>query len=301
MFIVSGGRTGTKYFGDTLGSIIRDARSFHEPDVINPEVWKEPGKEFPRLIRDFGVYNVVLGRILGRTGMRNLSQRHLSGRLDLNELVKELQKQRRRVYRRMAEPLIIESNLGFYGVLPGLKALFPACKIAVFIRDPRTWVPSIINWGTMYGDRDWVTKLGFGRLTPNLIGDRYYAARWRQMPRFEKVCWAWKAINSIILRDIAGHTDARVFRYEDLFESPSRESHFFALMDYLTSFSDRRFAYAKAPSVLNERIHRSPRQIIPAWNNWSPPQAAALDQICGPMMGRFHYGLEPQWQALLQA
>ena len=82
VIIVSGGRTGTKYFGDLLGTLISDALSVHEPDV-----WKGFHRGSLERIKTFGIYHMIFGRLSGKTGIRNLSQKYLAKQINLEELV----------------------------------------------------------------------------------------------------------------------------------------------------------------------------------------------------------------------
>lgn len=291
--MVSGGRTGTKYFGEMLAQMIPDSFSVHEPDVI-------AGFEYPvwQRIRDFGLYHAVIGKLTGRTGIRNLSQRFLSGKISISELKDEILQHRRKYYARIDHDLIIESYTAWYGVIPAIPLAFPSYKIVGVIRDPRTWVTSIMNWGTMYGPRDWVGRLSLGRLTPHAIHDERWAEYWPEMNRFEKVCWAWQAINSIMLDSMRELPHVLTLRYEDLFLSPSRKNTLYELLDFLTDFGDRKFPYHANPALLDRRIHQSRKKSFPEWPQWAPEMAVILDRHCGRLMSRFDYGQESEWRKL---
>lgn len=293
VFIVSGGRTGTKYFGDSLSRLVADAYSVHEPDV-----WAGMNYHPLQRLRQFGFYHLFLGKLLRKTGIRNLSQQYVAGRISLEELAEKIHRHRDRYYDSLGADYIIESYTGWYGVLPGVQKVYPNYRIVAVIRDARDWVTSIMNWGTMYGPRDWVTRLGLGRLDPGMTGDADMMRRWPDMTQFEKVCWAWTAINSTILKDIEGDTNARVFRFEDIFYARNRRDVFTDLLEFITHFNDKSFSYTVDEQILSTRIHESVDKSFPRWPQWDEARAQTLERHCGELMRRFSYGEEPEWRRL---
>ncbi|MFC2966796.1 hypothetical protein [Acidimangrovimonas pyrenivorans] len=136
VFIVSGGRTGTQYFGDLMGEMIEGAHSVHEPDLASP--W-EPAR-MARAIRQFGLWHMVIGRVLGRTGIRNIATRRLRGRIDTQAAIAAIRRQRDGYYASLSAPLIVESYYQWAGLLPELRALHPTARIIGIVRDPRDLV-----------------------------------------------------------------------------------------------------------------------------------------------------------------
>lgn len=294
VFIVSAGRTGTKFFGDKLSSIIFDAFSVHEPDVV----FGFTKATYDR-IGVFGWYHMVFGRLLTLTGIRNLSRKHLSGELAKNKVITALHRHRDGYYGSIASDLIIESNPQWYGLLQVLPELYENQKIVAVIRDPRTWVTSVMNFGTQFGWRDWVMKLGFRRLDPALLGDREYMDKWADMSAFEKNCWHWATVNSLIKEHVGTNPNARLFRYEDLFLAEDRDRHLRDMLDFMTTFPDRRFRYELDSKVLGSRRNASTKKKLSDWRAWDSCQAGRLQEMCGPLMKEFGYGTEPEWQDLL--
>jgi len=291
VFIISPGRTGTQYFGKLLTQMIPDCYSIHEPDA-----WKNWRDSPVTKIRHFGVYQVLLGKFLGKTGVRNLSLNHLSGQLNLEQLKSAIYRSRLRFYSAIDQDLIVESHRGWFGAIDGIRALFPHYKIAVIVRDPRAWVVSNLNWGTLYGPKDKVSLLGLKRLAPHVIGDTAYIEPWKAFSRFEKLCWVWNAMYTILLEGIAGDPNGRVFLYEDLFLSDQRDEIANRFLEFITTFSDRRFPYHIGEGVLDKRIHATKKHRFTGWDEWSSKEAIRLDQMCGDLMKHFGYGQEPEWQ-----
>jgi len=296
VFFISGGRTGTKFFADVLSNYINDSFSIHEPDVIH---LSKGETSLYYSIKAFGIYWVVIGKLLGKTGIRNLSERYLSGKCTIEDIKETLYKYRKKFYHNIAQQLIIESYSGWYALIPGIRETYSNYKIIIIIRDPRDWVSSNMNWGTMYGNRDWVQKLGLGRLSPELITDKEYTYRWKDFDQFQKLCWAWRAIYETLLEHSKNDPNIRIFKFEDLFCSKGKEDHFSSLLRFITTFNNQNF-YLKnqmnKKSVFNKKIHENISYDFPLWKNWSKEYANHLNQICGFLMSKFEYGSEPDWK-----
>ncbi len=119
VIIVSGGRTGTRFFGDLLSEMVEDSYSVHEPDLfegLTVRTWQR--------LKTFELYHIVIGRLLGQTGIRNLSQKYLSDALDLDNLAHAVRDHRFRYFASLNPALIIDSYYQRYGILPVLPLAF---------------------------------------------------------------------------------------------------------------------------------------------------------------------------------
>jgi phage pi2 protein 07 len=301
VFFISGGRTGTKFFGDVLSNCITNSFSIHEPDVVH---FKKGETTLLSGIKNFGLYWMVFGRVLGKTGIRNLSDSYLSGRCPLNIAGERLKKYRSLYYKAIKKQLIIESYSGWYGLIPVIQAVYSNYKIVILIRDPRDWVRSNMDWGTMYGRRDWVSKLGFRRLSPFLVYDTVYRKNWRKLDQFQKLCWAWHTIYEALLAKSAMDSNIQIFKFEDVFYSDQRIQNFKYLIRFISNFSDKQFDFnsvVNIESILNQQIHKNVAYDFPSWPDWSNQRAQALDHICGDLMKSFGYGEEELWKNKLTA
>lgn len=291
VFIVSGGRTGTTYFGDLLSDKIADCFSVHEPDMLDtsldPKLWSK--------IRTFGFDHMVTGRLLGRTGIRNLTRLRLSSARSDGALVDAVLRHRLDYYRARPEPLLVESYYQWYGLVPVIRRAFPEAKIAGIVRDPRDWVRSWMNFGGLRNRSDILGMFGQGRLDPKAVGDEIHAARWAQMNRFERICWDWAQINRTIRDDCTANDHCRVFRFEDLFARQGEASEMAAFLDFVRRHPRRDYELKPDALRLDSVVNASRKDRQADWTLWEPDQARALDAICGSLMRAFGYGTEPEW------
>lgn len=291
VFIASAGRTGTKFFGNILSDIVKDSFSVHEPDVFsgfNKTTWKA--------VKDFGLYHMIIGRFLKQTGIRNVTQNYLAGKLSDEDLVRFIRDHREAYYNHIEKPYIIESYSQWYGIIPGIAQTFPHYKIAGIIRDPRTWVQSIINYGILYHENRRLFKYGHTTLTPFMTGDPDYIKRWPNMSSFQRSCWFWTVVTQNLKKYEIQDPHTKIFYFENLFQSPDRSEHMNRLLEFITNFEHRSFSYKFDLSTLNSIRNSSQEKTMPHWQEWPPELCRQLHDICGPLMQGCGYGMEPEWQ-----
>ncbi len=197
VFIASGGRTGTNFFGEVLGRVIEDCHSAHEPEVLQT---KDPLNMWR--LKTFGIWEMVIGRVLGVTGTRVLGTRLMLGDIDLDTAAERLRRSRARWHTRLPEHLVIESNGPIWFFSAHLETVWPGSKLIGIIRDPRTWVRSFMNHEGRYDQRDRVDWFPPGRLTPAKLGQTELAAQWETWGTFEKLAWEWNVVNSELVRGV---------------------------------------------------------------------------------------------------
>jgi hypothetical protein len=287
VFIISGGRTGTQFFGTVLGSLVEGCFSVHEPDVLGSHI---APLELIRRIRRFGLHHMITGRLLGTSGVRILANQFLQGNgaRDLDGMVRTIRRYRNRYFESISAPLIVESNSQWYGALPALRAAYPYAKIVGIVRDPRTWVVSWANHGGRHDQRDLVTTMGQKRPHPAIVGDDRWADKWAAMTTFQRLCWDWKLINGVITDFAEDDADTRVFRFEDLFgPDPAVRRDFMA---FITSHKSRAYDYYDPELAFAKRVNAS-SGATPNWPLWSTDDRRFLHDMCGQLMERYGYSL----------
>jgi hypothetical protein len=109
------------------------------------------------------------------------------------------------------------------------------------------------------------------------------------MSRFERICWAWSALNGYALEAIRRSPNARLFRFEDLFKGDERYQYLATLVEFATErLGVERAAITPEGGWLERRVHESEKH-FPAWSDWTPKQRERFREICGPVMDELGY------------
>lgn len=183
-FIVSTGRTGTRFFG-----------------------------------RFFDTFPEVYARHEPKPDMVELGVGYAAGQVSFDRAVTIIERNRRAIakdLKRHAASVYIESNNRYFSLLKPLRAAFPHARIVHVLRDGRDYVRSGLG-------RQWYTeKDRFPRLTAKMFPDDPYHDRWDKMSRFEKIAWRWQKKDSILADDLAELDNTLTVRFEDIFTTPDR-------------------------------------------------------------------------------
>jgi hypothetical protein len=181
VFVASTGRTGTQFLAKTFGAW--GARSHHEP---------------------------------GPWWLRHLSNAHASGAISEARAVRLLHKVRDKALA-VDEPWFEASCLD-HGLVGPLLAAFPEATVVQVVRHPVGYVRSAQDWGAYrFGGRP-LNLLPYRRLAPPQfrpldVGER---VRWVGEDQFERLAWAWAAMNRAMRTQGEGSTRFRTVRFEDL-------------------------------------------------------------------------------------
>lgn len=290
VFVISAGRTGTKFFGDKMAQMIPDSFSVHEPDSITSF-----DRKTIKQVRQFGLYHLTLGKVLGKTGIRNISQNYLAGKIKHDELLHVIAQHKKKCYSSIENEIITESNYGWYGAIPGIQNLFANYKIIYVVRSPKSWLNSNLSWRVMYGKRDWINNswaFPAKRLDPRMINDTRYEKEWGNFSNFQKLCWTWKTINEIILNDVENDPNAITVKFEDLFVSNEKYETLRGILNFATNFKGKKFPFVIPEKILEAKVHQSTSPISPEKNKWSDEMKDDLLTICGDLMQKLEYKIE---------
>ncbi len=292
VFLVSAGRTGTRFLGKKLDAIIRDSFSCHEPDILS----LNHIDEIPKKIVEFGFHRNILLKFIGLYGSKSISYRYLRDVIDIEKASELLKKQRDNFIIRMEKHLYIESNQAFFASIPVIKHAYPDAKIVIFIRDPRDWVTSVINWNTIYGKKDFWFFNRNRRITPKMLKIRNESAIWKNYSQFEKLCWYYSFVYTLLIKHSKIY-DIPIYRYEDIF---GRDNYTFQkFIKYITEFKCKSFSYHIPTKFLTKRIHNNEYFHFPEWRQWNTDQAKFLWKKNRHIMEQFDYGNEHQWKKIV--
>lgn len=290
------------FLGEMLGQILDDCFSVHEPDILHvvpQKRWSAHLADTLRKIRSFGLYHMVIGRLLGKSGTRALAYAYLSGQLSFDQLIDRIHLARDRYIGNRSEGLFVEACHQWYPILGPLHRAYPAARMALIVRDPRTWIRSFVDWGGRHDSRDWVEKLRAGRITPHLVGDEKFAAKWSEMSSLEKLAWDWRFIYGQLLQHTQESGLARIFRFEDLFGIEADSELQADFLAHVAGRVPRDGEIDALKANLVNRVNRSRDSRIDAWAGWCSQTAQSLERMCGQGMRELGYGGEPEWTRLL--
>ncbi len=180
-FIVSTGRTGTRYLAE-LFNPLEGITALHEPDP-----------DFLKL--GIGFSEEAIEHFIAR-------KRIIDGR---RLILKGLYDNGSTVY--------IESNNRLFSLIPVLVDIFPKCRIVHIIRDGRDIVRSGMS-------RFWYREDDlFPRLKATDFPGDPYCDGWDELDRFEKICWWWPKKDGIIHDGVEKYkNNCMTVKFEDIFD-----------------------------------------------------------------------------------
>lgn len=250
VFIVSTGRTGTKFFARFFAGI-KGIHAVHEP----------------------------------RPNLLKYALAYAQGKRSFDDASKFLEWSRRAAAkdtRRRACSTYIESNNRLFSLLKPLRTVFPDARIVHIVRDGRDYVKSGMA-------RRWYTKRDYKkREHAHMFPGDPYLSEWDTMTRFEKICWRWQKKDGFITRDFDDIDGPKLrVTFEDIFNDPERKglyeiTRFLGIEDSITSkqveqIGDRQI---NANTAFEERID--------SWSDWDDRLRMSFDRIAGAHM-RLHY------------
>jgi hypothetical protein len=266
--VLSTGRTGTQALAHYFNAAYDNVTALHEP---------KPTRHF-----------------------RLMSNRAVAGKLSKDAAVRALVRSRRRLVEKITRPIYIESNWYLYGFLDALKEVFGNVQVLHVVRDPRTFIPSYLNYGTFSGLKKIAAEfLPYWYLKPEQY-EKSPAKRWNQMSEPERLAWHWLVVNREIDRgaELYGEKFLRL-RYEDIFPrdksgdesapaaAPSNEvpPGLTTLLGWLGLAPNGRLLQLMRERKMNASRNRG----FPKWRQWDQPAQSAVLAMCGSQMERYGY------------
>lgn len=291
VFIASGGRTGTTFFGHELGAAIDNCWSEHEPDVFSQN-WQKTLSRFGR----FGINHMLIGRLNGTAGLRPLGHRLLAGNITTEECVDRVKESRAKYHASISQDLIIESSGRWWMFAGHISEFWPDAKMIGVVRDPREWIESWRRHQPHRHSSDWKRWFPLGPLKPEDVGDSEWIGKWDGLSQFEKLAWDWRVILKTLDDAASRCAHVRVFRFEDIFSDDSAALD--ELLLFATTHGDKKYAFKDIREKLSIRHNKSSGHRR-AWKSWLPEELLTVDKMCGNLMTHYGYGGEPEWQDAL--
>ncbi len=254
--ILSTGRTGTKALAHFFDESYDSVTALHEP---------RPSRH-----------------------LRLLSNRAMARGMTTAAAVRALTKARTKLLASLTMPVYIESNWYIYAFLDALRPVFgEKTQVLHVVRDPRTYVPSMLNYGTYNGLKAVATKLlPYWYIRPEQM-DKNAPKQWAEMSKPERLAWHWHVANREIDRGAQLFGGDYLFmRYEDLFAPDG--SGLARLLPWI--------GLPENPTLLEkirgERVNASTGRGNSAWAKIAPKEQKAVLDLCGEQMRRYGYSID---------
>ena len=285
IIITSAGRTGTAFFFELFKNILKDSKTFHEPENINFKEISETLWKFKK----FGIFNTTVKKIKGKWGITAISNRRMSREITVDEGTKLLINERKKFVESFNESIYVEASYHYYGLLDVLPNVFRRHKAIYIIRDGREWVRSHMNKLEWYHEKNPHTKYNT-RISPMIFNDDEYNLKWNSMSRFEKLCWAWAKINNYAFSSVKKNPNAQLYYFEDIFLSKKKYEKLQTIVDFLTDIPNHeKIQYNALEGILDKKINKPPTYKFPHWREWSQEQLGQFNEICGSVMEKLGY------------
>jgi hypothetical protein len=152
-----------------------------------------------------------------------------------------------------------------------IKTVIPEARLLHLVRDGREVVRSVME-RRHYTDG----SAGHHDLHP-LPSDPLYDC-WKELSRFEKVCWLWTDANRRLAEDVSRRV---------AFESLVGDYDYFR--ENLLSYLDLEMSEALWAEAVQAPTNVTRKFTFPPWQQWDEAQHAAFETICGEQMSRFGY------------
>jgi hypothetical protein len=258
--VLSTGRTGTQALAHYFNTAYDQVTALHEP---------KPTRHF-----------------------RVMSNRAVAGKLTTEAAVRALVRSRRRLVEKITRPIYVESNWYLYGFLGALKEVFGRPKVLHVVRDPRTFIPSYINYGTFSGLKRIAAEfLPFWYLKPEQC-EKDPPKTWGQMSEPERLAFHWHVVNREVDRGAALYgEDYLLLRYEDIFPRENRANSSTSPPPGLARLLDwiGLPANDKLLNLMGDKRNASRNRGFPKWDQWDEATRRAVLAMCGEQMERYGY------------
>jgi hypothetical protein len=160
---------------------------------------------------------------------------------------------------------------------------YPNVHILHIVRDPRTFVPSYLNWIKTRKRSFVANRLIPGWHPSGYLTHEFSFQKWMRMQPYQRICWHWAYKNNALEIAFRGSKQYSRLLFEQLFSARGPEVLEGALANAGIPFKgsyNRVFAGKKNESRNQTRL---------AWSRWSNAAKEDLLHLCGGLMERYGY------------
>lgn len=170
-------------------------------------------------------------------------------------------------------------KLKFYGEInpflrmhcKAIKELIPHAKLFQIVRDGREVVRSVMSRDKL-GKKD---PMAYNIEPPE--GDLYHA-KWKDMTRFEKVCWQWQFTNRFMRENID---------YSVSFKQIRTDYDYFK--EYILDYIGINISQEAWQNYVNQPKNKSAQYRMPHWKDWKKEELDTFWKICGKEMEEYDF------------
>ena len=164
-----------------------------------------------------------------------------------------------------------------------LSQRLPHVHVLHIIRDPRTWVPSYVNWMHTRWQSAIANRLIVGWHPSGLWTGEIPPGQWLRMDSFQRVCWHWTYKNNLLASLFHGYPGYQQVHFEALFGSNGAGVLELVLANAGIPYQPH---YA---NIMRQPKNQSRRDAFPTWPDWPPKRQQQLLTLCGDLMQRYGY------------
>lgn len=280
-FIISTGRTGTKFLAQFFNSLSTDIDARHEPKPL----------------------------------CRKLGYEFSVGQISLEEAIKQFIKKRNALYSAIKHSpscIYIESNPYLALLIPIIQSVFSNYKIVHIVRDGRDWVRSAIS------RPGYITPASFLPILRSLpsqvenhidvipsflnrflvdawniraidFPDDPYYKKWPRMSRFEKIAWIWAKKEESIYQAIRDDDNAITLKFEDIFDGTSNYSGLRKLLAWFNLEEITSDARERIDQYMGIKVNKTASYKLCHWKEWSQSQRETFKKIAGHWLEFYGY------------
>lgn len=248
VFIISTGRTGTKFLARFLNQI-PNVVSKHEP---------EPDKK----IVDLGI---------------NYS-RNIIGTQEAVQIIKNSRKAIYKELKRKNCDLYIESNNRLFSLIPVLRLAFEDPKIIHIVRDGREYVRSGMS-RAWYRDKDKAY-----RLRAKYFSNDEYCDTWDEMDRFKKIIWRWKTKDEFIYEGLTNYDNYLRVKFENIFNN--NHKGIYKIAEFIGI--EKKMIQSLVDNMIENKINSTKNYEIKHWSQWSQNKKNTFDKLAKEHMEKYY-------------
>jgi hypothetical protein len=161
----------------------------------------------------------------------------------------------------------------------------PEVRIVHVIRDPRTFVPSYLNWMHTRFKSFVANKLVFGWQPSGYFTGEFPWRVWQSMDEFQRVCWQWAYKNKKLEQLFEGQPNYLRIHFEDLFSGEHQQFTLESVIGFIGIPYQSRYS-----AIYRQKKNSSRKTFFPSWQDWEPERKKKLLEICGQQMYYYGYG-----------